>query len=90
MITRYGMNDEFGMVAFETVNNRYLGSDSSLACSPRTQAEIDRKVVKLINEQHEKARQILKDNLPRLHKLAQYLYENETITGDEFMQILNT
>ena len=90
MITRYGMNDEFGMVAFETVNNMYLGGDSSLACSAQTQAEIDRKVVKLINEQHEKAIQILKDNLPKLHQLAQYLYENETITGDEFMQILNS
>lgn len=90
MITRYGMNDEFGMVAFETVNNRYLGGDSSLACSARTQAEIDRKVIKLINEQHDKARAILKDNISKLHRLAQYLYENETITGDEFMNILNS
>ncbi|MBQ8604653.1 MAG: ATP-dependent zinc metalloprotease FtsH [Oscillospiraceae bacterium] len=90
MITRYGMNDEFGMVAFETINNRYLGGDSSLACSARTQAEIDRKVVKLINEQHDKARKILTDNIAKLHELAQYLYENETITGDEFMNILNS
>ena len=89
MITRYGMNDEFGMVAFETVNNAYLGGDTSLACSARTQAEIERKVIKLINDQHEKARQIMTDNLPKLHELAQYLYENETITGDEFMKILN-
>ena len=90
MITRYGMNDEFGMVAFETVNNRYLGGDSSLACSPQTSAEIDRKVVDLVNTQHNKARRILKDNLPKLHQLAQFLYENETITGEEFMNILNS
>ena len=89
MITRYGMNDEFGMVAFENVNNQYLGGDSSLACSARTQAEIDRKVIKLINEQHEKARRILTENRKKLDELAQYLYENETITGDEFMTILN-
>jgi len=90
MITRYGMNDEFGMVAFENVNNQYLGGDSSLACSARTQAEIDRKVIKLINEQHEKARRILTENRKKLDELAQYLYENETITGDEFMHILNS
>jgi len=90
MITRYGMNDEFGMVAFENVNNQYLGGDSSLACSARTQAEIDRKVIKLINEQHEKARRILTENRKKLDELAQYLYENETITGDEFKHILNS
>ncbi len=90
MITRYGMNDEFGMVAFENVNNQYLGGDSSLACSARTQAEIDRKVIKLINEQHEKSRRILTENRKKLDELAQYLYENETITGDEFMHILNS
>ena len=90
MITRYGMNEDFGMVAFETVNNQYLGGDSSLACSAQTQADIDRKVVELVNRQHNKAREILKDNLGKLHQLAQYLYENETITGDEFMNILNS
>ena len=89
LITRYGMDSEFGMVAFETLNNQYLGGDSSLTCSAQTAAEIDRKVIELVNEQHEKARTILKDNKAKLDELSQYLYENETITGDEFMTILN-
>jgi len=89
LITRYGMDNEFGMVSFETVNNQYLGGDSSLVCSAQTSAEIDRKVIELINIQHEKARMILKENKAKLDELAQYLYENETITGDEFMTILN-
>ena len=89
LITRYGMDDEFGMVAFETLNNQYLGGDSSLACSAQTQADIDRKVVQLISTQYDKAKQILEENRAKLDELAQYLYENETITGDEFMDILN-
>ena len=88
MITRYGMSDAFDMVALETVNNQYLGGDTSLACSAETQSEIDRSVVELVRKQHEKARQILTDNKPKLDELAQYLYEKETITGEEFMQIL--
>ena len=89
MITRYGMNEDFDMVAMETVNNQYLGGDTSLACSEATQKDIDKKVVELVKAQHEKAKQILKDNLPKLHELAKFLYEKETITGDEFMNILN-
>ena len=89
MITRFGMNEEFGMVALETVQNQYLGGDASLACSSETQSEIDKKVVELIGEQYEKAKQILRENMPALNRLAQYLYQNETITGDEFMDILN-
>ena len=89
MITRYGMSDDFDMVAMETVNNQYLGGDASLACSPDTQTEIDRKVVELVKEQHEKAKKILTDNRAKLDELANYLYEKETITGEEFMQILN-
>ncbi len=89
MITRYGMNEDFDMVAMETVNNQYLGGDTSLACSEATQKDIDKKVVELVKAQHEKAKQILKDNLPKLHELAKFLYEKETITGDEFMSILN-
>ena len=88
MITRYGMNDDFGMVAMETVTNQYLGGDTSLSCSPETQARIDAEVVKLIKEQYEKAVKILTDNRRKLDELAQYLYEKETITGDEFMEIL--
>ena len=88
MITRYGMNDDFGMVAMETVTNQYLGGDTSLSCSPETQARIDAEVVKLIKEQYEKAVKILTDNRRNLDELAQYLYEKETITGDEFMEIL--
>ncbi len=88
MITRYGMSDDFDMVALETVNNRYLGGDASLACSAQTQASIDRQVVELIKKQHEKAKEILTQNRDKLDKLAQYLYERETITGEEFMEIL--
>ena len=88
MITRYGMNEDFGMVAMETVTNQYLGGDTSLSCSPETQARIDAEVVKLIKEQYEKAVKILTDNRRKLDELAQYLYEKETITGDEFMEIL--
>ena len=89
MITRYGMSDEFDMVALETVTNQYLGGDTSLACSADTQREIDREVVELVKKQHEKAEKILSDNREKLDELAKYLYEKETITGEEFMNILN-
>ena len=89
MITRYGMSDEFDMVALETVTNQYLGGDTSLACSAQTQARVDELVVCLVKRQHEKARQLLLDNREKLNELALFLYEKETITGDEFMQILN-
>ena len=89
MITRYGMSDDFDMVALETVNNQYLGGDASLACSAQTQREIDLKTVELIKVQHEKAIKLLRDNREKLDELAKYLYEKETITGDEFMAILN-
>ena len=89
MLTRYGMSDEFDMVALETVNNQYLGGDTSLACSAQTQREIDQKVVELVKAQHEKAIRILTDNRAKLDELAQYLYQKETITGEEFMEILN-
>ncbi len=89
MITRYGMSDEFDMVALETVNNQYLGDDTSLACSAETQREIDREVVALVKRQHEKADKILADNRAKLDELSSYLYERETITGEEFMDILN-
>jgi len=89
MLTRYGMSDEFDMVALETVNNQYLGGDTSLACSAQTQCKIDQKVVELVKAQHAKAVQILTDNRAKLDELAQYLYQKETITGDEFMEILN-
>ena len=88
MIARYGMSDEFDMVAMETVTNQYLGGDSSLACASDTQKRIDEKVVELVKAQHEKARKLLTDNRPKLDKLAQFLYEKETITGEEFMHIL--
>ena len=88
MIARYGMSDEFDMVAMETVTNQYLGGDTSLACASDTQKRIDEKVVQLVKAQHEKARKLLTDNRPKLDKLAQYLYEKETITGEEFMHIL--
>ena len=88
MISRYGMSDAFDMVAMETVNNQYLGGDTSLACSPDTQKEIDRKVVELVKRQHEKARKLLEDNRDKLDELANYLYEKETITGEAFMEIL--
>lgn len=89
MITRYGMSEDFDMVALETLTNQYLGGDTSLVCSAKTQAEIDEKVIDIVKKQHEKALQILKDNQAKLQQLAEYLYENETITGEEFMQILN-
>ena len=88
MISRYGMSDDFDMVAMESVSNQYLGGDSSLACSFETQTLLDKKVVELVKRQHEKALQILQDNISKLHELAKYLYEHETITGDEFMKIL--
>ena len=88
MITRYGMSDEFDMVAMENVSNQYLGGDTSLACSAETQTMIDKKTVEVVRTQHEKALKILQDNIQKLHELAKYLYENETITGDEFMEIL--
>ena len=83
------MSDDFGMVAMETVTNQYLGGDTSLSCSADTQAEIDKKVVELVKKQHEKALDILKNNRRKLDELAKYLYEHETITGEEFMKILN-
>ena len=89
MITRYGMSRDFGMVALETVQNQYLGGDTSLACSSETAAEIDKQVVELVKAQHEKAVKILEDNRAKLDELAAYLYEKETITGEEFMDILN-
>ncbi len=89
LITRYGMSDDFDMVAMETVTNQYLGGDTSLACSAETQGLIDKKVVALVKQQHEKAVQILRENKSKMDELAQYLYEHETITGEEFMEILN-
>ncbi len=89
MLTRYGMSDEFGMVALETVTNQYLGGDASLACSPETQAKIDRLVVELVERQHQKALRILRDDRQKLDELAKFLHEKETITGEEFMNILN-
>ena len=89
MITRYGMSEEFGMVALETVQNQYLGGDASLACSPETAAAIDRKVVAQVRRQYDRAEQLLRENEGKLHELARYLYEKETITGEEFMAILN-
>lgn len=89
MITRFGMSPTFGMTALETVNNQYLGGDTSLACSPETAARVDQEVITLIQQAHDEAVQILKDNLAKLHELAKYLYEKETITGEQFMYILN-
>ena len=89
MITRYGMSEDFDMVALETVNNQYLGGDASLACSAQTQAKIDQQVVGLVKEQHQKALQLLQDNRRKLDEISKYLYEKETITGDEFMALLN-
>ena len=89
MISRYGMSDEFDMVAMESMNNQYLGGDASLSCSFETQTLLDKKVVELVRRQHEKAYKILEDNIEKLHELAKYLYEHETITGEEFMKILN-
>ena len=88
MITRYGMSDDFDMVALETVSNQYLGGDASLACSSETQTLIDRKVVELVKEQHAKALKILSENRRKLDELAKFLYESETITGEQFMEIL--
>lgn len=88
MLTQFGMSDEFDMVAMETIQNQYLGGDAYLTCSPETQTKIDSKVVEIVREAHTKALQILKENETKLHELAKYLYENETITGEEFMQIL--
>jgi len=89
MITRYGMSEEFDMVALETVTNQYLGGDASLACSAETQTKVDELVVQLVKKQHEKAKQLLLENREKLQELSLYLYEKETITGDEFMRILN-
>ena len=89
MITRYGMSEDFDMVAMETVTNQYLGGDTSLACSAETQAQIDRQVVALVKKQHDKAVGILTDNREKLDELAKFLYEKETITGEEFMEILD-
>lgn len=88
MVTRYGMTDDFDMVALETVNNAYLGGDASLACSETTAADIDRQVVQIVRTQHQKALQILRENRGKLDEIAQYLYEKETISGEEFMRIL--
>ena len=89
MITRYGMSEKFGMVALETVTNQYMGSDTSLACAGETAADIDEMVVELVKREYAKAEKLLSDNMPKLHELAKFLYEKETITGEEFMQILN-
>jgi len=89
MITRFGMTEEFDMVAMETVNNQYLGGDTSLACSAETAALIDKKVVEVVKSEHEKARKLLSENMSKLHEIAKFLYEKETITGEEFMEILN-
>lgn len=88
MITRYGMSDDFDMVAMETVTNQYLGGDTSLACSAQTQAQIDEQVVELVKKQHEKAAEILRENREKLDELSTFLYEKETITGEAFMKIL--
>ena len=89
MITRFGMSEEFGMVAMENVTNQYLGGDTTLSCSHETQTRIDEAVIALINKQYEKAKGILIENRDKLDELSRFLYEKETITGDEFMEILN-
>ena len=89
MITRFGMSDEFGMVALETITNKYLGGDASLACSETTAGKIDELVVKFVATQYDKAKKLISDNMPKLHELAKFLYERETITGEEFMEILS-
>ena len=89
MITRFGMSDEFDMVAMETVTNQYLGGDTSLACSAETASLIDRKVVEVVKAEHEKARKLISDNILKLHEIAKFLYEKETITGEEFMEVLD-
>ena len=83
------MTDKFGMVAMETMNNQYLGGDTSLTCSAETQTKIDEMVVNIVETQHDKAKKLLEDNIMKLHEISKYLYENETITGEEFMQILS-
>ena len=88
MVTRFGMTEEFGMVALETMSNQYLGGDASLACSPEIAAEIDRKVIAVVKEQYAKAENLLRTHMKELNSLAQYLYQYETITGDEFMDVL--
>ena len=90
MISRYGMSEDFDMVAMETVTNQYLGGDTSLACSAETQSKIDQQVIALVKKQHEKALEILGENREKLDELASFLYEKETITGEEFMNILNS
>lgn len=89
MVTRFGMHDKFDMVAMESVNNQYLGGDSTLSCSAETQTLVDEEVRKIIKKQHQKAHQILEENIGKLHELSKFLYEHETITGEQFMQILN-
>ena len=89
MVTRFGMSDKFGMVALETVNNPYLGGDASLTCSSETASKVDEEVLSIIKEAHLKASTILKENIDKLHELSHYLLEKETITGEEFMKILN-
>ena len=89
MITRFGMSDEFDMVAMETVTNQYLGGDTSLACSAETAALIDRKVVEVVKTEHDKARKLISENIRKLHEIAKFLYEKETITGEEFMEVLD-
>ena len=89
MVSRYGMSDEFGMVAMETVQSQYLGGDASLTCSMETQTKIDKKVTEIIGEQYRRAIEMLQEHMPKLHEIAKYLYEHETITGEEFMKILN-
>ena len=89
MITRYGMSDDFDMVALETMSNQYLGGDASLACSTETQTKIDQQVVELVKGQHQKAIKLLQDNRRKLDEISKYLYEKETITGDEFMALLS-
>ena len=88
LISRFGMSEAFGMVAFEQVRNAYLGGDASMACADQTAAEIDRMVVELVRRQYEKARQLLSDNMDKLHALSKYLYDHETITGEEFMKLM--
>jgi cell division protease FtsH len=89
MITQYGMDDDFDMVAFDTRNNRYLDDSTTSSCSPATQEDIDRRVISIVKTQHEKAKELLRANMDKLNELSQYLYEKETITGEEFMRILN-
>lgn len=88
MVARLGMSDTFGMVALETVQNRYLGGDTSLACSQETAREIDRQIIQIVKEQHDKAMELLSSHMKDLHRLARHLLERETITGEEFMQLL--